>query len=470
MTEADPAVGQLRTLATDHIHSGRWAELVALEPALRADAEYWSSWWAAACAIGRWHEGRADARDLLEEWIAAGFHDMEPFGRLFQDSFGTEPDWLALRARIEANAPLPPVTLVRWPCSRSSLPLGLSRLDAAGAGQLTARLPRPQAGALATAEMLLGWVTDRWRHSGDSHDTSDDANVVLDRVEQGERFACVEYTVVLTQALNVVQIPARPISLFRLGYHAGLDTGHVVTEAWIDDLGKWLVLDGQNGAVWRDADGVPLSVLELQQAYLIGDQPEFSGRGQNFDPDDAARWFRYFYAAGVTGVLAWSPGPYVPVMEGTSVIASQGLTESLAGVAPDLAEISTGIADHEGPALVFRADHPYATGFRVTDASGLATSLDPGQPLRLAAGEGAHELAVAVTTRYGTLTPQPLEYVVNEPGSGELGRPGPAYARFDRGDSGGRTPDSYRPGRRLWASFPGSVPCGLRTSLTSCPA
>ncbi len=413
MSEADPAVGQLRTLATDHIRSGRWAELVALEPALRADTEYWSSWWAGACAIGRWHEGRADASDLLEECIAAGFHDIEPFGRLFEDSFGTEPDWPTLRTRIEANAPLPPVTLVRWPCSRLSLPLGLSCLDPAGAARLTARLPRPRAGALATAETLLGWVTERWRHSGGGHQACDDANVVLDRVEQGERFACVEYTVVLTQALNAVQIPARPISLFRRDYHAGLGTGHVVTEAWIDDLGKWVVLDGQNGAVWRDVDGVPLSLLELQQAYLIGDRPEFSGRGQNFDPDDAAGWFRYFYAAGVTGVLAWSPGPYVPVMEDATVIGSQRLAESLAGVAPDLAEISTGVADHEGPALVFRADHPYATGFRVTDANGQATGLGPGQPLRLAGGEGAYELAVAVTTRYGTLTPQPLEYVVN---------------------------------------------------------
>ncbi len=413
MSEADPAVGRLRTLATDHIRSGRWAELVALEPALRADTEYWSSWWAAACAIGRWHEGRADARDLLEECIAAGFYDMEPFGRLFEDSFGTEPDWPALRARIEDNAPLPPVGLVRWPSSRPILPLGLSRLDAAGEVRLTARLPRPQASALATAEMLLGWVTERWRHSGGSHDASNDANVVLDRVEQGERFACGEYTVVLTQALNAVQIPARPISLFRLDYYAGRGTGHVVTEAWIDDLVKWVVLDGQNGAVWRDAAEVPLGVLELQQRYLIGDQPEFSGHGQNFDPDEAARWFRYFYAASVAGVLAWSPGPYVPVMDGTAAIASQRLTESLAGVAPDLAEISTGVADHQGPALVFHADHPYATGFQVTDASGQATGLDPGQPLRLAGAEGPHELTVSVRTRYGTLTPQPLEYVVN---------------------------------------------------------
>lgn len=59
----------------------------------------------------------------------------------------------------------------------------------------------------------------------------------------------------LTQALNALQIPARPLSLFKAGYHAGLGTGHAVTEAWIDDLGKWVLLDGQNGAVWRDEDG-----------------------------------------------------------------------------------------------------------------------------------------------------------------------------------------------------------------------
>lgn len=411
--EADPPVGQLRMLAADHIRSGRWAELVALEPALRTDNEYWSSWWAAACAVGRWHESRADARDLLDECIAAGFYDMAPFGRLFEDSFGTQPDWPALRARIEANAPLPPVTLVRWPCSRPIAALGLSRLDATGAAQLAGRLPPPQASALGTAEMLLGWVTDRWRHSGGSHDASNDANVVLDRVEHGERFACAEYTVVLTQALNALEIPARPISLFRLDYYADLGTGHVVTEAWIDDLGKWVVLDGRNGAVWRDSGGMPLSVLELQERYLIGDQPEFSGRGHNFDPDDAAAWFSYYYTASVAGVLAWSPGPYVPVMGGGTVIASQRLTESLAGVGPDLAEISTGVADREGPALMFGADHPYVTGFRVTGADGQGTVLAPGEPFPLAGEEGAHELAVAVMTRYGSLTPQPLEYVVN---------------------------------------------------------
>lgn len=52
---------------------------------------------------------------------------------------------------------------------------------------------------------------------------------MLDRVERGERFACLEYTVVLTQALNAVQIPARRVSLFCAGYYAGVGGAHAVT-------------------------------------------------------------------------------------------------------------------------------------------------------------------------------------------------------------------------------------------------
>ncbi len=114
----DP-LGRLRTLAIDHIRAGRWAELVALEPDLRADGQFWSSMWGPSCAIARWHCGRADARDLLEECIAAGFYEPD-FETGFEESFGTEPDWPALHARIAASVPPPPVELIRWPCARPS--------------------------------------------------------------------------------------------------------------------------------------------------------------------------------------------------------------------------------------------------------------------------------------------------------------------------------------------------------------
>jgi len=406
-----PSVGSLRTLATDYVRAERWADLLALEPDLRADGEYWASWWGPICAVARWHEGRADARDLLEDCITSGLFEQD-FGILFDRSFGTEPGWPALRARIAASVPSPPFELIRWPCARPILPLGLSRLDEAGEDRLAARLPEPQASALATAEMLLAWVTSRWQHSGASHDASQDANVVLDRVEGGDRFACVEYNVVLAQALNAVEVPARRINLFRRDYHAGIGGGHAVTEAWIDDLGKWALLDGQNGAVWRDADGVPLGALELQRRYLGGDRPEFSGSGPNFDAGHAAAWFAYFHTVSVDDALAWSAGPYVPVMERKTVIESNRLTDAAADVAPDLAAISTGVADRGGPALVFTTDHPYASGFRVTDLKRGTTTVPPGETFPLAREAGEYRLTVAVTTRYCALTPQPLHYLV----------------------------------------------------------
>jgi hypothetical protein len=411
-TEDTPALDELRTRATDIIREQDWASLAGLESALRADTQYWASLWGPACAAAAWHQGRADARDLLEECIGGGFHQPDLLGTIFDESFGTTPDGAELRARIEANVPPPPIELVRWPCARPILPLGLFRLDGAGEARLAARLPAPQPSAWATAQTMLAWATNRWRHTATSHDDSGDANVVLDRVEQGNRFACKEFTIVLTQALNAVRIPARRISVFQANYHANIGSGHAVTEAWIDDLGKWVLLDGQNGAVWRDSNGTPLSVLELQQRHRAGDRPQFDGSGHNFNPDDAGSWFSFFDTVWITGRLAWSPGPYVPVSEGTFVNQCARLADSDADAAPDLAAISTGITDHDGAALTFGCDHPYADGVQVTEADQVVAELDQGQPLPLAGLPGTHRLSVATRTRYGTLAAQPLEYVI----------------------------------------------------------
>lgn len=405
-----PPVDELRALAVDSIRAEGWPELLALEAALRADSEYWITFWGPACAIAAWHQGRPDARDLLQECVSGGFYQVEIFDGAFDTSFGTEPDWPDVLERIRANFPAPPVELVRWPCAQPAFPLSLFRLDRDGEARLAARLPEADSSAWATAQQLLGWVTSRWRHTSANHANSDDANAVLDRVERGERFACKEFTIVLTQALNAVAIPARRVSLYRPGYYAGIGGGHAVSEAWVDDLGRWVLLDGQNGATWRDPDGTPLGVLELQRRLRAGDRPEFSGTGHNFDAD-AETWFSFFHAAGATG-LAWSDGPYVPLVEGSTVLPCDRLTDSFGDVAPDLAAISTGIVDDHGPALVFHASHPYATGFAVTGQDGERRELERDQPLRLAGAAGAHHFSVAARTRYADLRPQALHYVV----------------------------------------------------------
>ncbi len=402
----------LRTRAIDLLRAEDWAGVLALQDELREDTEYWTQIWGPSCAVAAGLAAQPAGWELLEDCVTDGFYQLADVGtQYFDAAFGAHPGWPDLRARIEANLPPPPVELLRWPRAPLGKPL-LSRLDEEGEKRLAGRLPARQASAWATAHELLIWVANRWRHIGVNHEPAVDANVVLDRVERGERFACREYTTVLTHALNAVQIPARRISLFRAGYHAGVGGGHAVTEGWIDDLGKWVLLDGQNGAIWRDRDGTPLGLLELQRRYHAGDQPAFDGTGHNFNAADAATWFTFFHTASVMGLLAWSDGPYVPIMEGSTILFTERLVASADESTQDLALISTGVTDHDGLALSFVASHPYATGFDVVTPGGQVTSLATGQPLRLGRTTGEYQLAVAARTPYGTLAQQPLEYLV----------------------------------------------------------
>jgi len=81
----------------------------------------------------------------------------------------------------------------RWPVVREEI--------------LLSRLPDRDSSAWTTARGY-SWVAARWNHAND-HVESRDAVEILDRVETGERFACVEYSAVLSQSLNAVGIPAR---------------------------------------------------------------------------------------------------------------------------------------------------------------------------------------------------------------------------------------------------------------------
>jgi Transglutaminase-like superfamily len=323
------------------------------------------------------------------------------------------------------------VELQWWPCSRPILPLDLFRLNSVGEAMLTARLPRRQPTALATAEMVLDWVTSKWQAGGSAYTQDEDANRVLDRATAGARYGATEYTIVLTQALNALRIPARRLRGLPEGYEAATGTAHPMTEAWIDDLGGWVLFDGRNGATWRDPAGTPLGAVDLQRLYRAKERPEFCGTGQNFQAYEAQDWFTFFHSVAVTDGLAWSSGSYVPVMAGNSVLRSTRLADSDVDATPDLAAISTSVTSgdtpsrasiasggtargQKGPALLFRTDHPYATGFTVTEGTvseeKTETFLELDQPLPLAGDPGERRLTIATTTPYGTLAPHHLHY------------------------------------------------------------
>lgn len=411
MGDRPPEVDELRSRAVDHIRASQWRELLALQPELQRDHEYWTALWGPACAVAAHHEGRPDARALLTSLVDAGFYDLRTHAELFAGSFATDPDWPALRARIEANTPPPPVELLEWPCTTPGH-LGLDRLEPAAEAALAARVPTAADSARETALATLAWVTSRWRHSGANHVAGRDANAVLDRVEAGQRFACREYTIVLTQALNAIGVPARHLALFRDEYHAGIGTGHAVTEAWLDDEGRWVVLDGQNGATWRDERGELLGVRELQQRLADGRLATFVGSGPNFDPASGPEWGQYFQH-WTTGGAAWRSGSFVPVMEGRTVLEARPLLSGSHGAHPDLAELGTCVVDDRGrPALLFVTEHPYAVGFDVTDEQGARRDVRLDEPVPLAGPDGTHAWQVATRTPFGTLRPAAVRFVV----------------------------------------------------------
>jgi len=214
---------------------------------LEADGQFWWFLWAPAVAVALHRTDHpAEAVALLTAAAAAGYRQPDLFGELLTETFAGDPGWPGLVAVLSGPLPPPPVEMLTRPDSGPMLPLVLDVQPGDRGGELAARLPAPVGSAWDTARATLTWAHRAWRHAN-AHVAVPDALAVVDRAAGGERFACAEYSIVLTQALNALAIPARRVSLYQDGHHQGLGRGHVVSEAWIDDLARWVLLTGRTG-------------------------------------------------------------------------------------------------------------------------------------------------------------------------------------------------------------------------------
>jgi transglutaminase-like putative cysteine protease len=405
---ANADLARVRVAAEDHVRGERWGELLELRRALEADAEQWVSLWAPMLAVATAREG-GDGLPLLEEAVQRGFRQPEMFGDLLGQTFGADDRWAALREGMAAPPPPPGLELVEWPTSDLAPALVLERQPGDREEELAARLPPALPSAWDTAVRQLDWVHGRWEHAND-HVERPDALEVLDRVERGDRFACVEYSIVLTQALNAVGIPARRVRLLRPDHHTGLGKSHQVSEAWVDDLGCWVVLDGQNGAWWTDHHDRPMSALTLQAARLTRQRATMRTTSGTCDEEATAWWFEHFATVCSTG-LSYVTGSFVPLFQDADVLASPLLVRDARLAEPDLSQLATGIVDADGPAVELLPVHPYALGITIDGASTGPRNIH-GVPavLTLDPSPGEHKLAVATRTRYGVLRSASLVY------------------------------------------------------------
>ena len=102
--------------------------------------------------------------------------------------------------------------------------------------------------------------------------------------------ACRRFGYLLQGTLLASGIPARLVSL-QAFVHDGL--GHIMVEAWVDELNKWILVDATTDTMFL-VDGRYASLLELRRALLTGDSKRirFERNGSDLEPRPQLAYLR----------------------------------------------------------------------------------------------------------------------------------------------------------------------------------
>ena len=120
--------------------------------------------------------------------------------------------------------------------------------------------------------IVTDWVHNLWQHHGSNAPKEGHPLFILREVAKGERFRCVEYAVVIEGCLQALGIPARTLGLKMKDVETRASSaGHVVTEAYLKDMDKWVMIDGQWNAI-PFIGSTPISAVELQAAIALKDR------------------------------------------------------------------------------------------------------------------------------------------------------------------------------------------------------
>jgi hypothetical protein len=115
---------------------------------------------------------------------------------------------------------------------------------------------------------LLSWTNSQWSHSGSNKPTENSTFTILEEAKTGKKFRCVEYGIVLRSVLAAYGFPARTLGLKTKDVETTwVGAGHVLTEVWIPEFDKWVILDAQFNTL-PILDDIPLNGVEFQSAII----------------------------------------------------------------------------------------------------------------------------------------------------------------------------------------------------------
>jgi hypothetical protein len=177
-------------------------------------------------------------------------------------------------APITVSLPGPVPVVSRGPATSPDaprLPVRYEWFSAPRLDQLRARerLDAVIAGSATEFEALLrlkDWVAAQFPHSDPIPYPPWDAMIILDQIRAGITGGfCAQYSQVLLQSLASLGVPARYVEIGTVDN----PVNHFPIEAWSNDFGKWVLLDADFN-IHFEKDGVPLSAVEVHDAYVSG--------------------------------------------------------------------------------------------------------------------------------------------------------------------------------------------------------
>ena len=152
-----------------------------------------------------------------------------------------------------------------------------------------AHLLQPERGALDTVAALCHWTRtqqslDRalWLFPPGADSGDVDPGILLQQQHALRPGACRRFGYVLAGALLSAGIPARIVALQAFFTDS---LGHIMVEAWIQSLNKWVLVDPTCDTLFL-IDGQYASLLELRNALLQGKlaSVEFERNGSELEP------------------------------------------------------------------------------------------------------------------------------------------------------------------------------------------
>jgi hypothetical protein len=150
---------------------------------------------------------------------------------------------------------------------------------------------------------ILFWLCEHTYHVGnyDNHVPMNALDLLEYSYDNGaeQGLNCLNLSYILTECLLSLGVPARSVGIMPFSPY---DTdNHVVTHAYIADLGKWIMLDPTWCSYFKDAQGNILDIVELRRFLADGKDvflnEEFSYNGDNLITNDERVWFYKRYLA-----------------------------------------------------------------------------------------------------------------------------------------------------------------------------